>query len=99
MLDEINSEFETALHSFRFVRLLNFASNKHESISDDFVQIYHSFHSIVTCNRADTHDRCALLVSLLCGFGMDAYVAYGTVCISRFSRGDKTSCICLLLDI
>jgi len=42
-------------------------------------ETWHSFHSIFARNKGDVEDHALLLCSLFLGFGLDAYVAVGTI--------------------
>lgn len=63
-------------HAARFVSLIPFQrSEKSQGVKS---QIWSTFHSFISRRAGDVEDHCSLLCSLLLGFGLDAYICYGT---------------------
>ena len=67
----------TPMHAFRFVNLLSKMKNKSEQLvnlkTGEFVPAF-SIHSILASKNTNVHELTVLLVCLLSGFGMDAYL-------------------------
>lgn len=68
---------DSPLHAARFVRLIPY--KRDVSIGGRRTEVVHSAEEIFFRRTADIEERAILLCSLLVGFGLDAYVAVGTV--------------------
>lgn len=64
-------------HAARFVSLIPF--EREISVGGGRIEYWHSMHSFLAKRVGDCEDHAVLLCSLLLGFGLDAYVAMGTV--------------------
>lgn len=67
----------TALHAARFVRLIPFVPDV--DVGGERTNVWNSLHVFLSRGYGDVEDHCALLCSLLLGFGLDAYVVCGKV--------------------
>ncbi|CEO94544.1 hypothetical protein PBRA_000329, partial [Plasmodiophora brassicae] len=65
----------TALHAARFVRLIPFVPDV--DVGGERTNVWNSLHVFLSRGYGDVEDHCALLCSLLLGFGLDAYVVCG----------------------
>jgi hypothetical protein len=70
-------ELTSARHAARFVSLLPF--RRDAGVTGGRVETWRSAHAIMARRQGDVEDHALLLCSLLLGWGMDAWVALGTI--------------------
>ncbi len=71
---------DTPLHAARFVRLIPYARRTRIGGAYSPASQFRSPAATLAQRQGDAEDHALLLASLLLGFGLDAYVAVGTVC-------------------
>jgi len=69
--------FSNPFQAFRFVSLIPF--ERLETIGGKRIEVWNTIHKFLAKGSGDVEDHCTLLCSLLLGFGLEAYIAIGTL--------------------
>lgn len=67
---------DSPLHAARFVSLIPF--QRLEAPGTEKVEVWHAMQSFLARGCGDSEDHAVLLCNLLIGYGLDAFVCYGT---------------------
>jgi centrosomal protein CEP76 len=65
----------TPRHAARFVSLIPYVTS--QAVGGGRIRTWHSLHTFLALGQGDCEDHAVLLVSLLLGFGLDAYICVG----------------------